>query len=71
MDEALENESDEDKVREALSRVYPDYIDAPGKAAFAEALRTNTGVGATKAGIAVATGAAMKAMRTFGERGDE
>jgi hypothetical protein len=71
MDEALENEDDEDKVREALSRVYPDYIDAPGKAALAEALRTNTGVGATKAGIALGTGAAMKPMRTFGENGDE
>jgi hypothetical protein len=71
MDDALENEDDEDKVREALSRVYPDYIDAPGKAALAEALSTNTGVGVTKAGIALGAGAAMKPMRTFGESGDE
>jgi hypothetical protein len=71
MDDALENEDDEDKVREALSRVYPDYIDAPGKAALAEALRTNTGVGATKAGIALGAGAAMKPMRTFGKSGNE
>jgi hypothetical protein len=71
MDEALANEDDEDKVREALSRVYRDYIDAPGKRALAEALRTNTGVGATKTGITLGTGAAMKPMRTYGERGTD
>ena len=68
MDEALANEDDEDKVREALSRVYPDYVDAPGKRALAEALRTNVGIGATKTGITLGTGAAMKRMRTYGER---
>jgi hypothetical protein len=71
MDEALANEDDEDKVREALSRVYPDYIDTPGKSTLAEALRTNTGVGATKTGIALGTGAAMKPMRTYGDRGSD
>jgi hypothetical protein len=71
MDEALANEDDDDRVREALSRVYPDYIDAPGKRALAEALRTNTGVGATKTGITLGTGAAMKPMRTYGERGTD
>lgn len=71
MDEGLANEDDEDRVREALSRVYPDYIDAPGKRALAEALRTNTGVGATKTGITLGTGAAMKPMRTYGERGTD
>jgi len=69
MDEALANEADEEKVREALSRVYPVYIDAPGKRALAEALRTNTGVGATRTGIALGTGAAMKPVRTYGEGG--
>jgi hypothetical protein len=67
LDEARANEDDEDKVREALSRVYPDYIDPPGKRALAEALKTNTGIGATKTGITLgAGGAAMKPMRTYG-----
>jgi hypothetical protein len=67
LDEARANEGDEDKVREALARVYPDYIESPGKAAIADALRTSTGLGATKSGIALGTGAAMKPMRTYGE----
>jgi hypothetical protein len=67
LDEARANEGDEDKVREALARVYPDYIDAPSKAALAEALKTSTGVSATKTGITLGTGAAMKPMRTYGE----
>jgi len=72
MDEARANEDDEDKVvREALARVYPDYVDAPAKAALAAALRTNIGVGATKTGITLGAGAAMKPMRTFGERGTD
>jgi hypothetical protein len=71
MDEALANEDDEEKVREALSRVYLDYIDAPGKRALAEALRMNTGAGATKTGITLGTGAAMKPMRTYGGRGTD
>jgi hypothetical protein len=66
LDQALANEDDEDKVREALSRIYPDYIEAPGKQALAEALRTNTGIGATRTGITLGTGAAMKPMRTYG-----
>lgn len=70
LDEALANEDDEDKVREALARVYPDYVDAPGKAALATALRTNTGIGATATGITLGTGAAMKPMRTYGEGRD-
>lgn len=71
MQEALANEGDEDKVREALSRVYPDYIHAPGKRVLAEALRTNTGVGATRTGITLGTGAVMKPMRTYGDRGTD
>jgi hypothetical protein len=66
LDEARANEGDEDSVREALARVYPDYIDPPGKRALAEALKTSTGIGATKAGITLGTGAAMKPMRTYG-----
>jgi hypothetical protein len=66
LDAARAAEPDEDKVREALARVYPEYIDAPGKAALAAALKTNTGVGATKTGITLGTGAAMKPMRTYG-----
>ncbi len=39
LDEARPNEDDDDKVREALSRVYPDYIDARGNRALVEAAR--------------------------------
>jgi len=69
VEEALANEGDEDKVRGALARVYPAYIEPPGKSALAEALRTNTGIGATKTGIALGIGAAMKPMRTYGGQG--
>ncbi len=70
MDEAVANEDDEEKVRDALRRVYPDYLDASsGKAAFASALRTNTGIGATPSGIALG-GTAMKKTRGYGEGGN-
>lgn len=63
--EALANGDDEHKARAALSRVYRDYIDPPGKTALAAALRTNS-VRATKTGIALGTGVAMKSMRPYG-----
>jgi hypothetical protein len=65
MDEALANEGNEDKVRDALHRVYPDYVKPSGKKAMAEALRSGT-VGATPTGIAVGTGAPMKKTRAYG-----
>ena len=67
MDEALANEDDEEKVREALRRVYPDYVkQSSGKRALADALRTGT-VGATSTGITVGAGDAMKRTRAYGE----
>jgi hypothetical protein len=68
LDEARENEDDEEKVREALARVYPDYIHPAGKAALAAALRTNTGVGATTTGLTLGGGVALKPTRAYGER---
>lgn len=70
LDEALANEDDENKARDALSHVYPDYVDSPAKAALAAALKANTGVGATKSGLALGGGAAMKPMRNYGEPAD-
>lgn len=73
MDEALVNEDDEDKVREALSRVYPDYIEAPAelKSALAAALRRgNEGVGITRTGIAIGGTAPLKTTRAFGGERD-
>lgn len=71
LDEALANEDDEDKVREALARVYPDYVDAPGKAAMAVALRGgNEGIGITRTGIAVGGTTALKTTRAFGGEPD-
>ena len=74
LDEALANEGDEDKVREALSRVYHDYVDGPqpsGKEALAAALRGgNEGVGASKAGLLVGGGTPMKTTRSFGGEPD-
>jgi hypothetical protein len=69
LDEALASEDDEDKVREALSRVYPDYVDGPqsGKDALAAALRGgNEEVGASKIGLVVGGGTPMKTTRSFG-----
>jgi hypothetical protein len=73
LDEALANDADEDKVREALSRVYREYVDGPrsGKEALAAALRSgNQGVGASKAGLVVGGGTAMKTTRSFGSEPD-
>lgn len=67
LDEALANEDDEEKAREALARVYPDYIQPTGKAALAAALRTNTGIGATKGGLTLGGGVALKPTRAYGE----
>ena len=69
VDEALANEDDEDMVREALSRVYPDYIAPPAqsKSALAAALRGgNEGVGISKAGLVIGGTTQLKTTRAFG-----
>jgi hypothetical protein len=69
MDEALANEDDEEKVRDALRRIYPDYVEqsgeSSGKAALIESLRTGT-IKATPTGISVGAGSGMKRTRAFG-----
>jgi hypothetical protein len=74
MDEALANDDDdEDKVREALSRVYPDYIEPPAesKSALAAALRGgNEGIGITRTGIAIGGTTPLKTTCAFGGERD-
>ncbi|MHB9053506.1 MAG: hypothetical protein ACYC5F_05915 [Thermoleophilia bacterium] len=70
IEEALDNEHNEEKLRQALRRVYPDYVEEPaGKRAIANALRTNT-ARVTAAGIAVIGGSPMKNTRSFGNDGN-
>lgn len=73
MDEALADEDDEDKVRDALSQVYPEYIDPPAesKSALAAALRGgNEGIGMTRTGIAIGGTTPLKTTRAFGGERD-
>lgn len=72
LEDALANEDDQDKVKNALSSVYPDYVDAPAgsKPAMAAALRSNEGVGASKTGLVIGGGTAIKKMRTYGDGSD-
>lgn len=69
MGEALKNEDDEDKVRDALHRVYPDYVKPPAnsKAALAAALRDgNSGLGISKTGLVIGGSTPLKTTRAFG-----
>jgi hypothetical protein len=71
---ALGNEDDEDTAREDLSGVFWKYVDPPkgSKSAFADALRKNEGVGATKVGLTVGGGgAAMKRTPSYGGGGED
>lgn len=73
LDEAIKAEGDDQKVRDLLSGVYRNYVEAPAesKSALAGALRGgNQGVGATKTGIAIGGAAALKTTRSYGEEHD-
>ena len=75
LDQALaaDAEGDEDKVKDLLSGVYRNYVEAPkdSKSALAAAMRDgNKGIGATKTGIAIGGATAMKTTRSFGEELD-
>jgi hypothetical protein len=72
LDEALKADADgdEDKVRDLLSGVFRNYVDAPAesKSALAAALRGgNEGIGATTSGIAIAAATRLKTTRSFGD----
>lgn len=59
---ALEHDDDESAVREALSSLFPDFVEPPGdassKSAWAATLRGgNAGVAVGKAGLEIGTGA--------------
>jgi len=69
LEHALENEDDEDAVRDDLATVFPDYVEPPqgSKSELASALRGGkTGVGASKAGLVVGGGTALKKTRPYG-----
>lgn len=68
LEEAL-GEDDEDRVRDLLSGVYRDYVEPPAgsKSEMAAALRGgNVGVGASKSGLVIGGGTAMKTTRSYG-----
>lgn len=70
---ALANEGDEDTVRDDLSGVFWKYVDPPkeSKSAFADALRKNEGIGATKVGLSLGGGTAMKRTPSYGGGGKD
>lgn len=69
LEHALDNEGDEDAVRDDLATVFPDYVKPPkgSKSELASALRGGkTGVGASKTGLVVGGGTALKKTRPYG-----
>jgi hypothetical protein len=70
LEQALENEDDEATVKDLLAGVYRDYVKPPAqsKSAMAAALRKdNQGVGASKTGLVLGGGTALKTTRSYGE----
>lgn len=70
LEQALEAEDDEAKVKDLLAGVYPDYVEPPAqsKSAMAAALRKgNQGVGASKTGLVIGGGMALKSTRSYGK----
>jgi Second Messenger Oligonucleotide or Dinucleotide Synthetase domain len=71
MAHAMERDDDEDTVKDDLSRVFWKYVKPAAAKSSKDALaavlrRGNQGVVATKGGIAVGTGTAMKTTRSYG-----
>jgi hypothetical protein len=69
LEHALANEDDEDAIRDDLATVFPDYVEPPkgSKSELASALRGGkTGVGASKVGLVVGGGTALKKTRPYG-----
>jgi hypothetical protein len=71
MEQALEADGDEDKVKDLMAGVFRDYVDAPeqSRSALAAALRTGT-AGATTSGITATGGKPMKTTRAYGRERD-
>lgn len=71
---ALDNDDDEQTVRDDLAGVFRDFVEPPpdSKSAFAKALRTGEGVGASKTGLVtgVGAGSALKKNRSYGGERD-
>jgi hypothetical protein len=70
LEQALEVEDDEAKVKDLLAGVYPHYVEPPAqsKSAMAAALREgNQGVGVSKTGLVVGGGTALKTTRSYGK----
>jgi hypothetical protein len=72
LEEAIENDGDEDKVRDILSGVFRDYVEPAeqSRSAWAAALRKgNQGVGSSGSGLVIGAGSPMKTPRSFGAGG--
>ncbi len=72
MNEALENDDDEDRVREALAGLFGQYVDPPSgsssKASFANALRKGNSAVSVSGGLTIGAnvGAPVKTTRSYG-----
>jgi Second Messenger Oligonucleotide or Dinucleotide Synthetase domain len=69
LEHALDDEDDEDAVRDDLATVFPDYVEPPkgSKSELASALRGGkTGVGGSKTGLVVGGGTVLKKTRPYG-----
>jgi hypothetical protein len=70
---ALDHDDDEQTVKDDLADVYPAYVksERSGKEALVAALREgNQGIGASKTGLVIGGGTAMKTTRSFGSERD-
>ena len=70
LEQALDDETDEAKAKDLLAGAYPHYVEPPAqsKSAMAAALRKgNQGVGASKTGLVIGGGTALKTTRSYGK----
>ncbi len=69
---ALDHDDDEETIEDDLSGVFRDYVKPPAesKSALAAALRSGEGVGASKTGLVLGGGTAIKTTRAYGGERD-
>jgi hypothetical protein len=70
LEQALEDQDDDVKVKDLLAGVYPHYVEPPAqsKSAMAAALRKgNQGVGTSKTGLVIGGDTALKTTRAYGK----